>query len=358
MLASASELDLLLLPFLSATDERAEATLLSALVTEQIDPVVRRVLAHKLQLYLQQGSARAGNPDTEELYNDIQLFLLRRLRDLKENPSEHPIRNLRSYVATTARHLCDEYLRRKYPRRRHLKDKIRYYLTTQPEFVLWEDDERGWLSGLTARAYQTESLDVISSAQTLQALPELLESRLSDVDLRRLNLRELLRALFEASAQPLELDQLTTIIARLWGVEDHPAESLDEMEQPLSERLASPQVNPDTVIEYQQLLKHLWAEICLLPRRQRVALLLNLKNPNGINVITLLPATRVATFRQIAEALEIPVEQFERFWTNLPMDDLSIAQYLGATRQQVINLRKNARDRLARRMKRGQFGGL
>jgi hypothetical protein len=37
--------------------------------------------------------------------------------------------------------------------------------------------------------------------------------------------------------------------------------------------------------------------------------------------------------------------------TRLPLDDLTIAARLGLTRQQVINLRKSARLRLARRLR-------
>jgi hypothetical protein len=68
-------------------------------------------------------------------------------------------------------------------------------------------------------------------------------------------------------------------------------------------------------------------------------------------VITLLPATGVATFEQIALTLEIPIAEFEQLWAQLPLDDLYLADYLGATRQQVINLRKTARERLLKRMK-------
>src|SRR2546425_1310761 len=106
-----------------------------------------------------------------------------------------------------------------------------------------------------------------------------------------------------------------------------------------------------TVVEYHQLLEQLWNEIKQLPRRQRVALLCNLKNQQGVNVITLFPATGVATFGQLADALEISVLDFETLWARLPLDDLSLGKYLGITRQQVINLRRNARDRLMRRMK-------
>ena len=65
----------------------------------------------------------------------------------------------------------------------------------------------------------------------------------------------------------------------------------------------------------------------------------------------LLPATGVATIRQIAETLEITDSRFAEMWPRLPLDDAAIAGLLNLTRQQVINLRKSARERLARRLK-------
>jgi hypothetical protein len=116
------------------------------------------------------------------------------------------------------------------------------------------------------------------------------------------------------------------------------------------DRQVGARTDPVTIIEQRQLLQLLWREICQLPRRQRVALLLNLKNPHGINIITLLPATGIATFEQIALTLEIPAAEFEKLWADLPLDDLRLAAYLGATRQQVINLRRTARECLLKRM--------
>jgi hypothetical protein len=68
-------------------------------------------------------------------------------------------------------------------------------------------------------------------------------------------------------------------------------------------------------------------------------------------VAALLPGAGVATLRQIAAALEMSDEEFARLWPRLPLDDASVARLLGCARQQVINLRKCARERLARRMK-------
>jgi len=61
--------------------------------------------------------------------------------------------------------------------------------------------------------------------------------------------------------------------------------------------------------------------------------------------------TGVASLRVVAEALEMSAPALAGIWNDLPLDDAAIAGRLGLTRQQVINLRKSARERLARRMK-------
>ncbi|HET9712963.1 MAG TPA: hypothetical protein VFP64_13805, partial [Pyrinomonadaceae bacterium] len=203
--------------------------------------------------------------------------------------------------------------------------------------------EHNWLAGLSGWEKPARSLNDGD-------LRERLNVEWQSVDVQRLELHDLLTTIFSVAHAPLDLDDLTELIAQFWGIEDHAIEPLDaNTYAPLDEQ-ASAEINPATIIERRQSLQLLWREIGQLPRRQRVALLLNLRNPHGINVITLLPATGVATFEQIAETLEIPAAEFEQLWAQLPLDDLHIAAYLGATRQQVINLRKTARERLVKRM--------
>jgi DNA-directed RNA polymerase specialized sigma24 family protein len=105
-------------------------------------------------------------------------------------------------------------------------------------------------------------------------------------------------------------------------------------------------------LEQRLWLRTLWSEIRQLPPRQRVALILHLRDERGRSAAALLPLTGTASMRQIAAALEIPAQQFAQLWNRLPIDDAAIAGLLGTTRQQVINLRKAARERLGRRMKR------
>ena len=335
MVLTASQIDPSLLPFLDASNAAEETAALARLNAEQVEPAIRRVLGLKL------GFSR---PEFDELYNDIQLRLLKRLRALKEDPAGNQILNLHGYVATVTRNTCDEYLRQRYPLRRSLKDKVRRHLLSNPAFALWENNERNWLAGLSG----WQDLNYKQGDQG--ELQERLKIEWQSVDVQRLEIDDLLETIFRVARGPIDLDELTEIVAGLWGVADHPAESLDAVTNTTIDEGPGADISPATIIERRQSLQLLWREIGQLPRRQRVALLLNLRNPNGINVITLLPATGVATFEQIAETLEIPANEFEQLWVRLPLDDLYLADYLGATRQQVINLRKTARERLLKRM--------
>jgi RNA polymerase sigma factor (sigma-70 family) len=101
----------------------------------------------------------------------------------------------------------------------------------------------------------------------------------------------------------------------------------------------------------QDALRALWVEIQALPPRQSAALLLNLRDRQGRDAVALLPLTGTASLREIARALGMAPEVFAGLWNQLPLDDRAIAGLLGVTRQQVINLRKSARERLARRLK-------
>jgi RNA polymerase sigma factor (sigma-70 family) len=348
LLVISSQIDPLLLPFLNAVDVREEGIVLARLSTDEIEPTIRPIIDWKLHFHRRAELDQRG--EIEEIYHDVQLRLLKRLRALKQNPTNKPITNLHSYVATVARNSCDEYLRRKYPLRRGLKDKIRHHLLNHSEFALWEIAEHSWLAGLCEWEDQNRTFSKLTSSSEGE-LRDRVRKELQGLDAHRLDLSDLMTAIFRLVTTPLELDQLTALVAWLWSIEDRPHESFEAGGHRLPAQTVDTGADPETIIEQRQLLQRLWREICLLPRRHRAALLLNLKNPGGINVIMLLPLTGVATFEQVAQALEIPPAEFEQLLAQLPLDDMRIADYLGASRQQVINLRRTARDRLLRCMK-------
>ena len=77
---------------------------------------------------------------------------------------------------------------------------------------------------------------------------------------------------------------------------------------------------------------------------------LRLHGLDGESAARTLVTLRIAGIRRIAATLEMPLERLLELWNELPLPDLKIGAMLGRTRQQVINLRKSARERLSRRM--------
>ena len=178
------------------------------------------------------------------------------------------------------------------------------------------------------------------------------QAGLSSHDLQRLDLASLVSAIFRHVGSAVELDDLVGLMAEWSPFSDHvPQPETDEAEEDPFLNLSDPRSGADVELERRRYVQQLWGEIRQLNPKQRVALLLNLKDADGGDVVSVFPIAGVATLREIAEALEFQPEHLASIWNDLPLDDLSIASHLGITRQQVINLRKSARERLARRMK-------
>jgi DNA-directed RNA polymerase specialized sigma24 family protein len=184
VLVTSPQIDPILLAFLDASNAPDEADALARLNAEQIEPTIRRGLGFKMRLYRPQSDQ--NRHELEEIYNDIQLRLIKRLRALKEDPGRNQIVNLRGYVATVTRNTCDEYLRHRYPLRRSLKDKVRRHLLSYDEFALWEDAERNWLAGFSGRQNMDRSSSHVSELQ------ERLKVEWKNVDVQRLGLHDLL----------------------------------------------------------------------------------------------------------------------------------------------------------------------
>jgi hypothetical protein len=68
------------------------------------------------------------------------------------------------------------------------------------------------------------------------------------------------------------------IVADICREKDQPDEPLDTVLN-----LSRPTLDLDTILEQQHMLALLWQEVCELPRRQRLALLLNFRDA-GIRI--------------------------------------------------------------------------
>ena len=308
-------------------------------------PIVREILGSSLRFYFSSNGA-ASTQDANDLFNDIIANLLSRLRHIRSDRTQGDIADFRGYIAATAYNACNLYLRQKYPRRSRLKNRLRYLLAHDATFALWTNEASGLVCGFAQwrdkgaaspqRLFEKIRQDPVEWTQTVG---------LASVGIDRAQLSSLLNALFQSCGGPIKLDDLLNVVADICREKDQPDEPLDTVMN-----LAAPTLDFETILEQQHMLALLWQEVCQLPRRQSIALLLNFKDARGQDLVSLLPYTHTATIEQIAKAMDFPLVEFLKLWNKLPLDDVTIAELLGATRQQVINLRKCARERLERRM--------
>jgi DNA-directed RNA polymerase specialized sigma24 family protein len=352
-----SQSDSLLHPFLLATDQTESDRHLERLIHEHAEPIIKGILRRRTYVHpsrTENVRQSQDEQDAEDVRGEVVVQLLTRLHRLKSNPGNEGISNLRAYVAVTTYRACDKHLRQRYPQRWRLKSRLRYLLTHQPGFALWQADDGEWWGGFDVWRERQKTSVQSGRLQQLRDHPQtFVQDALRGEDARRMNPADVVAAVFDWVGHPVALDDLVGVIADLQGVRDEPPTSFagndDDGNGYVLERVGDQRVNVDVEVDQRAHLQWLWTEIRQLPPRQCAALLLNLRDAQGRGVIALLPLTGVATMRQIANVLSMLPEEFAQLWNDLPLDDETIAQHLGVTRQQVINLRKVARERLLRR---------
>lgn len=351
-----TDADALLNAYTAAPTEAEADAVLARLFEDHAAPVVARVVRHKLR----GPGPQAG--DAEDLRGQVMLQLLTRLAELRADPQARPIQNFAGYAAAAAYRACADYLRALYPQRHSLRNKLRYFLTHQPGFALWETAEGEWLCGRRGWQELPRGREAPAGGERLQELREdarrAAERALPGSDPQAAGMEGLLPALFDYVGGPVELDDLVAALAVVWNVrEQQQVGTARDGEDGASavELLAAPRTDLADELAQRLYLARLWRELLELPVRQRAALLLNLRDAQGASAVELFVITGVASPLDIAGAVGMGPNEFAAIWNGLPLEDKAVAELLGATRQQVINLRKCARERLARRMRAGGF---
>ncbi|MEN3328202.1 MAG: hypothetical protein V7638_3009 [Acidobacteriota bacterium] len=334
MQESPVKIDALLEPLLTATTDEHADELLSQLIADHAEPVIKGIIRFKLRFNSHQETQRA---EADDIHQDVVLQLVGQLQRFRKLPEKHPITDLRGMAAIIAHRTCARWMRRQFPERHALKTRLHYLLTRQRGFAIWENANGKSLAGFAVWQQQKKSAvrNLSGVAAHIRKAQELAET---------------VKSIFDYAGGPIEFDELVTAVAAIQGISDQPVESLADDEDGGFDP-ATPDPDPAWRIEKKMFLQRLWEELTQLPVNQRAALLLNLKDASGFGCITLFPAIGIATIRQLAAALELSAERLAELWNELPIEDARIAELLGLTRQQVINARKSGRERLARRLK-------
>ena len=337
--------DSMLVPFLTAKSESISDELLRAIIDEYADPIIKKILRSKLRVSLN-GHGTQQNQDALEIAGDLRATIISALRALRQNPNRTAIASFSDYVAIKTYSACADYFREQHPQRWKLKSLLRRRLRQNPQFALWQAEDKRWYASFSSdreNAFDAEQPDASESV----AGPG--DGKLNAAQIKS---DEFLRVLFERSARPIVFDDIVKIAAETWHIHDLPTESIDTDDWERDDQLTSSDPRVDLALEHRLFFEQVWLEVCQLPVLQRAALLLNLRDSRDGGVISFLPFLGVASKEDLARLLEMPYANFQRVWNELPLDDSRIAQMFGITRQQVINLRKTARERLARRMRK------
>lgn len=357
------KLDPTLLPFVTAVDEpaaRAQLEELLLLVAPVIKTIVRR------------------SDSAEDDFQESSQQIIKALWQCKSDPERQPIGDFQRYVRVVASHVVKRRWRAKHPAYHSLRESLRYLLRNDDRFVVWETEKQSWFCGLNHHRNQKALTETNARlAQLLQNPLAYDEDILPGRDTQSVKQSDLVEAVFRWLEQPMSVDQLTSIIFTLRKIESPVAvyETDEEDELSWKDTLSDDAPLQDQTLEWRRFLMAFWTEIELLPPLQRIAYLLNFTVGEGALEIFWLHG--VATVRRIGMVLQLTDEQFARIWDELtvaeqvrkqalqlteydqkfallwrylPLNDLTIARLIGTERQKVINLRKAAGDRLARRL--------
>jgi RNA polymerase sigma factor (sigma-70 family) len=339
-----AEIDPLLEPLLSPAGNEETDQFLSELIATHAEPVIKGIIRHKLHLNSHRGIEQA---DADDIHQEVVVQLLAALQQLRQQPAAHPIGDLRGLTAVIAHRACSRWMRRRFPERHALKNRLSYLLTRHRGFALWKSENSRLMAGFAMwqnrmDAATEEQLERLSDDEALLARIRLLNSG------KPANWSGALTAIFDRLGAPIEIDRLVGVLGAALQIEDRPIESIDQMQE-AAELEASG--GPARQTEKRIFLQRLWEEVRQLPLNQRAALLLNLRDHEGRGCLALLPALGIATFHQVAETLEMRAEELAELCNGMPLADKQIAELLQLTRRQVINARKSARQRLSRRLK-------
>jgi RNA polymerase sigma factor (sigma-70 family) len=327
-----------LAPFLDAPSDSAAAIALEQVLGGELDRVIRSSVRREI------GGSASTAAHLDDVVSEVRVSLVRRLWVLRRGRGE-PIDDLQAYAARAAEHGCYSLLRKRYPERSRLRNRVRYATSHHPSMIL-ERDEAGIYRCRTRqavrRAAETGAREAFMARPARWAVAQKLDPAAP--------IATLLDQLLARLDGPIELDRLVDALAEWLGVHDTTPATTAPGETDRLAEVADPSPTIGDVLEQRESLRAVWKEIVTLPARQRAALLLNLRDPDGGAVLHLLPSTGVVSQPEIAAALELTVAQLTDLWSKMPLDDLSIAASMGISRQQVINLRKSARARLSRRL--------
>lgn len=227
---------------------------------------------------------------------------------------------------------------------RRLQDQLRYWFTHNPKLEIWIGDGGSKVCGY--KVWRKQGKPTVNHDSWRQVEQKLGSRSCSNPESAKEQQRQLTAFIEEVLATagaPVEVAILTRLAANWLGIN---RQSTFTEGQNVNSNLASADLAFE--IEQRLYLAQVWESVAKLSVSQRRALLLNLRSGSERGLIVSLCDLKIATIPQLATLIEMPIEEFLRLWSRLPIDDEDIAALFEMTRQQVVNQRASARTKLAK----------
>lgn len=343
-----TDADSLLRAFLEEPDAAKSEQILGELICGHAQPVIGRIIFSKLNVSRGRWDGVEWQ-DREDIGNEVIVQLIRRLVRMKSSGAER-IESFQNYVAVATYNACSTYVRQKYPDRLRLRDKVRYLLNRHDQFALWQGEGKEWLCGFIE--WRNQPCSGRDRLRQLREDPTALGFAAESHEWGTETLH-LVKAIFEFARGPVGIEDLIDFVGEVTGLKDKAMrpEPVYETEHRISATSSYPADDRTETPETETYLRQVWKEISELPTGQRMALLLNLDDDDGVNITTHFAGSGIASIREMADALGLSIEEFKKLRERLPLSDAEIGVRLGLSPTKVATLRQSARRRLSRRMK-------
>ncbi len=346
--------------------------LLEKLVRDHATPLFRSAIAAKLSDTEERESVYGEA--TKRFADKVTLLRARRGHGLplhsdpkiaearkKLAESSADIREFGPFCRMLARQAFSDYLEEKRPERRRLGHRLRFLFEHQPTLIKWSAEGEvvcGWSEWRQAGATVKASSRLVQlEKEPKHVAEEVLKGQHPD----QVRLAFLVGSLLLWIGHPIPfqtlVDALIDILSLHEPVRASGFTSQDENDSSDAySDIADPAQDVEQQLQARAALQLIWERIRVLPLAKRRALLLGMRGQNGESALKMMPSLHVAGHREIAEALEMPWEEFAKLWAELPLDDARIAQLAQTTANNVRVQRHDARERLAKQ--NDETGGL
>jgi hypothetical protein len=321
--------------------------------------IQREALSQSVRVLVQRSLAKRETGDLEDFEEDCVLMIWTRITAIKSGAVEGSIDNIEAFVRQAVHNRYCDAIRRKRPKWYNLKLELMETFsgkTGVKGFAMWQDPESGgrilgyadWDGRKASGSSRCRELMENAGAFKLR--------HLQNRDPNELPLYGLAAAILDYCGGAVEVDVLTSCCAELLQARREEPLSIDAQPDPDSDAGAPLEwlISPDTPVEqqvvdsywFEHVVDWFWKEFEQLAPRQRKALIYGM---GGDQVMAL---AGIVGFAQMAESVEMQVQEFAVFVKRLPIPDAVTAEELGIEPKAVPSVRFKAWGRIRRRTRK------